>query len=72
MPINGLTLLGGAAGNFVVWPPTPLGAWGAHLPAFLPAHARSSCHGKCVSSKTEAGTLSCLTQTGESSASVSF
>ena len=39
MPINGLTLLGGAAGNFVVWPPTPLGAWGAHLPAFLPARA---------------------------------
>ena len=41
MPINGLTLFGGAAGNFEVWPPTPLEAWGTHLPAFLPAHARS-------------------------------
>ena len=36
MHINGLTLLGGAASNFVVWPPTPRGAWGACLPTPCP------------------------------------
>ena len=78
MHINGLTLLGGAASNFVVWPPTPRGAWGACLPTPCPRtparapNPPAGCDDKCVSNKTEPGTLSCLTQTGESSGSVSF
>ena len=63
-----------------VAPHAPRGVGG--LPAHpLPAHARpraqpacppAGCDDKFVSNKTEPGTLSCLTQTGESSGSVSF